>query len=66
MLNEFLDEEVDNCRELENYSDLSDGNIDYDNFDNVSEQNFSDKELEKIYTDELYYTGKYMGLVNGV
>jgi len=37
MLNEFLDEEVDNCRELENYSDLSDGNIDYDNFDNVSE-----------------------------
>jgi hypothetical protein len=65
MLKEFLVEEVDICRELENYSDLNDGNIDhrvllhdidYDNFDSVSEQNFSDKELEKIYIDELYYT----------
>jgi len=33
MLQELSDEEADNCRELESDSDLSDENIDYDNFD---------------------------------
>jgi len=33
VLQELSDEEADNCGELESDSDLSDENIDYDNFD---------------------------------
>jgi len=59
---ELSDEEVgDNFEDFDSdiYSDLSDENIVYDNFDSDSEQNIiSNEEVEAMYTDELYYTGK--------
>ncbi|VVC33173.1 EF-Hand 1, calcium-binding site [Cinara cedri] len=59
MLQELSDEEVgDSFEDFDSDSDLSDENIVYDNFDSDSEQNISDEEVEAMYTDELYYTGK--------
>ncbi|VVC28559.1 EF-Hand 1, calcium-binding site [Cinara cedri] len=59
MLQELSDEEVgDDFEDFDSDSDLSDENIVYDNFDSDSEQNISDEEVEAMYTDELYYTGK--------
>lgn len=58
MLQELSAEEVDNFRELESDSDLSVENIDHDYFDRDSEQNISDEEVEGMFADVLYYTGK--------
>ncbi|XP_060846028.1 piggyBac transposable element-derived protein 4-like [Rhopalosiphum padi] len=59
MLQELSDEEKgDNFEDFDSDSDLSDENIVYDNFDSDSEQNISDEEVEAMYTDELYFTGK--------